>query len=179
MAAQLPWLVDLASFLYDVDWWLSGRVLALHSVVTVSISSEEDYGIHCWRDLIRSKQLSSVSVCHVQMFAGFSGHGNSIDNIIPQLKKENEYKNAAYYFEKILEASPYKIAVVRQFASHLTNHPIKLNKMLEKQGWTHKQHFPVDSYTMDIPVLADQQKLTHISFVLTHWISSKWPTNNQ
>ena len=41
-----------------------------------------------WWDLIRSKQLSSVSVCHVQVFAGFSSHGNSIHNMIPLLKKE-------------------------------------------------------------------------------------------
>ena len=27
--------------------------------------------IHCWRDLIRSKQLSRVSVCRAQVFAGF------------------------------------------------------------------------------------------------------------
>ena len=46
-----------------------------------------DRGIHCWWDLIRSKELSSVSVCRTQVFAGFSGHGNSIHNIIPLLKK--------------------------------------------------------------------------------------------
>ena len=39
-----------------------------------------------WWDLIRSKQLSSVSVCHAQVFAGFSGHANSI----PQFKKKIE-----------------------------------------------------------------------------------------
>ena len=44
--------------------------------------------IHCWRDLIRSKQLSSVSVCRAKVLAGFSGHGNSIHNIISQLKIE-------------------------------------------------------------------------------------------
>ena len=73
----------------DVDWWLCGRVSALHSVVAGSISSRGDHGIHCWWDLIRSKQLSNVSMCHVQIFAGFSGHGNTILYIIPQLKKEN------------------------------------------------------------------------------------------
>ena len=88
MATQLPWLVNLASLVCDVDWWLSVRVLALHSVVAGLISSEGDHGIHCWWDLIRSKQLSSVSVCHMQVFAGFSDHGNSIHNIIPLLKKE-------------------------------------------------------------------------------------------
>ena len=34
------------------------------------------------------KQLSSRSVRHVQMFVRFFGHGNSIHNIIPLLKKE-------------------------------------------------------------------------------------------
>ena len=42
-----------------------------------------DHGIH------RSKQLSSVSVCHAQVFARFSVHDNSIYNIIPLLKIHN------------------------------------------------------------------------------------------
>ena len=61
-AAQLPWLVNLASLVCDMDSWLSCRVSALQSVVTGSIFSDGDHGIHCWWDLIRSKQLSSVSV---------------------------------------------------------------------------------------------------------------------
>ena len=74
----MPWLVNLASLLCDVDRWLSGRVLALHSVVASLISSGGDHSIHCWWDLIRSKQLPSGSICHMQVFARFSGHGNSI-----------------------------------------------------------------------------------------------------
>ena len=62
LAAQLPWLVDLASLVCDMNWWLSCRVSALQSVVAGSISSGWDYGIHCWWDVIRSKQLSSVPV---------------------------------------------------------------------------------------------------------------------
>ena len=64
-------------------------LMALHSVVAGSISNGGDHGIHCWWDLIRSKPLSSVSVCCSQVFAGFSSNGNSIHNIIPLLKKEN------------------------------------------------------------------------------------------
>ena len=56
-------------------------------VVTALISSGGDHSIHCWWDLIRSKQLSSVSVCHMQIFTRFSGHGNSIHDISPLLKK--------------------------------------------------------------------------------------------
>ena len=37
--------------------------------------------MHCWWGLIRSKQLSSVCVCHAQVFAGFSGCGNSIHKL--------------------------------------------------------------------------------------------------
>ena len=51
-----------------------------------------DHDIHCWWDLIRLKQLSSVSICRTQVFTGFSGCGNSIHNIIPLLKKENVYR---------------------------------------------------------------------------------------
>ena len=42
-----------------MNWWFSGRVLDFPSVAAGSIFS----GIHRWGDLIRSKQLSSVSVC--------------------------------------------------------------------------------------------------------------------
>ena len=58
LAAQLPWLVDLAPLVCDMNWWLSCRVSALQTVVAGSISS-----IHCWWDLIKSKQPSSVPVC--------------------------------------------------------------------------------------------------------------------
>ena len=65
LAVQLPWLVNLAILVCDMDWWLSCRVLALQSVVAGSISSGGDHSIHSWWDLIRLKQLSSVSVCYV------------------------------------------------------------------------------------------------------------------
>ena len=52
-------IVDLASLVCDIDWWFSCRVSALQSLVVGSKSSYGDHGIHCWWDLIRSKQLSS------------------------------------------------------------------------------------------------------------------------
>ena len=54
--------IAMASLVCDVNWWLSCRVSVLQSVVTGSISSGGDYGMHCWWELIRSKQLSSVPV---------------------------------------------------------------------------------------------------------------------
>ena len=69
---------------------LSCRVLALQSVVAGSISSGGDHGIHCRWDLIWSKQLSSIFVCCGEVFAGLSGHSNSIHNIIPLLKKKKK-----------------------------------------------------------------------------------------
>ena len=78
LATQLPWLVDLSSLLCNVDWFISGRVLALHSVVAGSISSGGDHCICWWWVRIKSKQLSSISVCRMQVYAGFSGCGNSI-----------------------------------------------------------------------------------------------------
>ena len=74
--------------MYGVDRCPSDRVSALHLVVTGSISSEGDHVIHYWWDLIKTKQLSSGSVCYARVFAGFSGGSNSIYNIIPLLKKE-------------------------------------------------------------------------------------------
>ena len=96
MSAQLPWLVDLASLVCDMDWWLSGRVLPLQSVVTGLISSGGDHGIRCWWDRIRSKQLSSISVYCAQVFAGFSARVNSIHSIIPLLKIENVHLFPSY-----------------------------------------------------------------------------------
>ena len=93
---QLPWLVNLVSLAYDVDCWLSGRVLTQHSMVAGSISIRGDHGIHCWWDLIRLKQLSSVSVCHAQVFARFSGHGNLIHNIISLPKKKKKCTSIIY-----------------------------------------------------------------------------------
>ena len=37
----------MASLPCDADRWVSSRVSALHSVVTGSISSGGDHGIHC------------------------------------------------------------------------------------------------------------------------------------
>ena len=47
LAVQLLLLVDLASLVCDMNWWLSCRVSALQSVVAGLISSGGDYGIHC------------------------------------------------------------------------------------------------------------------------------------
>ena len=57
----------------------------LRFVVADLISCWGDHGIHCWCNLIRSKQWFCV-LC--AMFVKFSGHGNSIYNIIPLLKKK-------------------------------------------------------------------------------------------
>ena len=81
LTAQLPWLVDLASLVCDMNWWLSCRVSALQSVVADSISSGGYYGIHCWWDLIRSKQLFGIPVYRAYVFGGFSGRVNLIYNI--------------------------------------------------------------------------------------------------
>ena len=66
-------LLGLISSVYrNLHYWGSNQQ------PQIAISSGGDYGIHCWGDLIRSKQLSSVPVRRAYMFGGFSGHGNSI-----------------------------------------------------------------------------------------------------
>ena len=81
---------------YIVNWItmtrISGEHLrttfnSQHNLSTKKMRINVHYGIYCWWHLKRSKQLSCVSVCHAQVFAGFSGHGNSINNIIFLLKK--------------------------------------------------------------------------------------------
>ena len=71
---QLPWLVNLAS---SVDRWsvVEFRLCILWSLVRSPMGE-----IHCWWNVIRSKQLSSGSLCHTKVFAGVSGRGISIYN---------------------------------------------------------------------------------------------------
>ena len=71
VVTRLPWLVNLATLVYDVDQWLRGRFSALPSVVTCSISSRRDHSIHCWWYIVRSKQLSCVSICRTQGLPDF------------------------------------------------------------------------------------------------------------
>ena len=71
-----------------------------------AISSGGDHGIHCWWDLIRSKQLSSVSICRAQVFARFSGHGNLIHNIISLLKKM--YKKSSLWVSSLVNIFIFK-----------------------------------------------------------------------
>ena len=59
------------------------NILSLEVINTRTLFSNTlggDHEIHCWWDLVRSKQLSSVSVCRACVFFGGSGHGNSIHN---------------------------------------------------------------------------------------------------
>ena len=82
---QINWprnyLVNLAWLVCNMNWSLSGRVSALYSVITGSISSRRYDVIYNWWDQIWSKPLSSVFVCHAQLFTQFSGRGNSIHNV--------------------------------------------------------------------------------------------------
>ena len=82
-----------------VPWELLAQRLSFGSVVTGSICRGGRYhGLHCWWDLIRPKKLSSVSVCPAQVFAGFSGHGNSNHNIIHVVKNEKKNVHLKRYF---------------------------------------------------------------------------------
>ena len=60
----------------------SSLVSALHSIVTGSIFSGEDHGIHCWWDRIRSNQLYSGSECCAQCLPDFLIMVIQIHNII-------------------------------------------------------------------------------------------------
>ena len=89
LTTQLQWLVDLASLVCVVGWWSEAefRLCILQSLVR-SLVRGGDHSMHCWWNLISSKQLSSVSVSRAKVFARFSGHGNSIYNIIPLLERK-------------------------------------------------------------------------------------------
>ena len=109
-----------------MNWWLSGRVSALHSVVAGSISSGGDHGICCWWNLIRLKQLSSISICHVQVFIGFSGCGNSIHNIIPLLKKKENVHVLIFCKPNLVHAT----IVFSEFPCNLTS-PIRKTDVMK------------------------------------------------
>ena len=85
---SIPWLVDLASLMCDMNCWLSCRISSLQSVVAGLISSGGDYSIHCWLDLIRSKQLTPVPVSRAWVFGEFSANGNSIHSKKRKKKKK-------------------------------------------------------------------------------------------
>ena len=56
-------------------------------------------------------------------------------------------KNASYCFEQMLEATPHKTAAVQPLNSHLKTKMKKTWKiLLEKQEWTHKWHFSMETH---------------------------------
>ena len=78
------------------------------------------------------------------------------NNIIHGEKAGNDQqKNVTFCFEQFLEAIAHKTAAVRPLISNLTNLQSKTNKrcstLLEKQGKTHKQRFPMNSKTWTRP----------------------------
>ena len=91
--------------------WTGCSVSVLYSVVTGLVSSWGDRCIWCWWDLISSKQLFIVSVYCAQVFAEFSGHGNSIHAF-----------SLALVFMNITENN----------TSHNKNHYANIKKKLQK-----------------------------------------------
>ena len=113
--------------------WLSSRVSALHSLVTGSISSGGGQCIHSWWNLIRSKQQSSVSGCHAQVFAGFSGHDNSIPLLKKKMYKVNFY--CKVYLFIWIRAVLYKVLSFLFFEGlrfhMLTNKVVRLQPVVD------------------------------------------------
>ena len=79
------------------------------------------------------------------------------------------HKDAACYFEQILETAPQKTAATWSLTSHLANYPCWA--LVEKQRWTHKSRSPVDANTwihkcwLTSKKKKKPQKLTFISSV--------------
>ena len=83
------------------------------------------------------------------------------------------HKDVTRYFQQILEAVLYKIAVVWLLTSHLTNNPFKTIWDIAAEVRTNLPLFHKLLY-MDTPVLSDHQKLTSISSVWT--LDAVWRT---
>ena len=69
------------------------------------------------------------------------------------------HKDAASWFEQILETAPYKTAAVQPLTFHLLNHPNKIRKIrrvqLGKKEQSHKGRPPQEHLHMDTLLLAD------------------------
>ena len=78
-------------------------------------------------------------------------HHMDTDKVYREKARQELHKNAMSYIEQIQEATSHETAAVRPPTSHLTNHPNKMYKtrktLLEKQGWTHKWHSPIEPFT--------------------------------
>ena len=78
-------------------------------------------------------------------------HHVAVNKTHHEKSREELQKNAACRLEQILEATIYKITIVRTPASYLPNHPSTTNKtwcgLLEKQGRIYKRRSPMDSCT--------------------------------
>ena len=59
------------------------------------------------------------------------------------------HKDAAYFFQQILETAPNKAAAVQPLVAHLTNHPLKLNKTSSRRDKISSglQHMDTPVYT--------------------------------
>ena len=89
--------------------------------------------IHCWWDLIRTKQLSSISVCRAQVFAGFSGHGNSICRVLvilkyylPTIRVQIIYSRITYKQDLVLKILLGLICNKTQSANQLTKYVLTI-----------------------------------------------------
>ena len=88
------------------------------------------------------------------------------------------YMNSVCFFEQILEAVPYKTAVVQSLTSHLSNHPNKTNKtcwaLLEKLEQIYKHYSLMDSYTWTHECWSTR-RILHSSSLCRHWMPSRGP----
>ena len=96
LAAQLLWLVNLASLVCDMNKWFSCWVWALQPVVASLISSGGDHRIHYWWDLISSNS------CPVFPYVV---RRCSIHNINPLLKK-GKCKSISVLFSPAVSIEP-------------------------------------------------------------------------
>ena len=112
-------------------------------------TSWSDHGIHCWWELIRSKPLFSGPVYLVQVFAGFSGRGNPIYNIIHLLKRNENvhlfpgywgYENADAYLQSLwedgaLEVTLSYVRVQMELTRHFTRHSRLIGRAITMISW--------------------------------------------
>ena len=83
------------------------------------------------------------------------------------------HKNAACFFEQILEAAPQKTVTIWLFTSHLINYLSKTSKtcwaLLKKQGQTHKWHSLMGYYTWTYQHWSTSKNLLS-SALCRHWM---------
>ena len=93
----------------------------------MSTYAEQKYGLQLKVIMWQSDQSNKIGFlpCSSCVNRTVWLHHEDINEIYIEKARSEQHKNASCYFERILKATPYKTAVIRLPATHLTNQTSK------------------------------------------------------